>query len=157
MLVSEETVTTYQLHDGDRLTLRLQNARTHRYVPIVFHFVGISREFPTAPHDSFLVTNASYVAQQTGTPAREIVLLRVAPGRIDAVSLRAAAIVSRLPGARVSTLLQTRRSIGSSLTAVDLRGLTAIELLFAVIFIGAATGLVLALGFSQSADERSPC
>jgi putative ABC transport system permease protein len=149
VLVSEETVTTYQLHDGDRLTLRLQNARMHRYTPVAFHFVGISREFPTAPRDSFLVANASYVARQTGTSAGEIVLLRVAPGRIDAVSHRAAQIVSALPGAKVSTVLQTQRNVGSSLTAVDLRGLTAIELLFAVVFIGAATGLMLALGFAE--------
>lgn len=41
--------------------------------------------------------------------------------------------------------------IGSSLTAVDLAGLTRIELVFAVIMVAGATGLVLALGL---ADRR---
>ncbi len=51
VLVSEETVKTYQLKEGGPLTLRLQNAHTHRYEPVPFHFVGITREFPTAPKD----------------------------------------------------------------------------------------------------------
>lgn len=149
VLVSEETVTTYQLHEGDLVMLRLQDARTHRYKPVSFHFVGISREFPTAPHDSFLITNASYVARQTGSPAAEIVLMHVQADRIDAVAALAQRLVAGLPGVKVTTILQTQRKLGSSLTSIDLHGLTAIELLFAVIFIGAATGLMLALGLSE--------
>jgi putative ABC transport system permease protein len=42
-----------------------------------------------------------------------------------------------------------QRTIGSTLTAVDVRGLTAIELAFAVLFVAAGTGLMLALGFAE--------
>lgn len=149
VLVSEETVQTYQLHLGDALTLRVQHAGSHAYVPVKFTFIGVTREFPTAPKDSFLVANASYVAAQTGTDAAELVLLRAQPGRIDDVAAGARRVVRDLPGAHVTTIVETQRKIGSSLTAVDLRALTALELLFALIFVAAATGLMLALGLAE--------
>ncbi|HEY8297412.1 MAG TPA: ABC transporter permease [Candidatus Baltobacteraceae bacterium] len=149
ILVSEETVTTYQLHLGDSLTLRLQNVRTHAYVPVKFRFIGVSREFPTAPKDSFLIANMAYVSQQTGSNAAEDVLLNVKNGAIASVSRSAGKIVAGLPGAKVTDVLQSRRKVGSSLTAIDLHGLTAIELIFAVLFVAASTGLLLALGFTE--------
>jgi putative ABC transport system permease protein len=42
-----------------------------------------------------------------------------------------------------------RHLIGSSLTAVDLAGLTRLELAFALMMVGAAAGLVLWLGLSD--------
>ena len=149
VLVSEETVQTYQLRLGDSLTLRLQNARSHAYVPVRFRFVGITREFPTAPKDSFLVANASYVAQRTHSTAAEVVLIRTREGTIPAVSADAGRIAGRAPGSHVTNILAAQRAVGSSLTAVDLRGLTALELFFAIIFVAASTGLMLALGFSE--------
>ncbi|MDP9018767.1 MAG: ABC transporter permease [Candidatus Eremiobacteraeota bacterium] len=149
VLVSEETVTSYQLHLGDRLTLRLQDGKTHRYVPVSFHFAGISREFPTAPHDSFLIANAAYVARATRAAGAEFVLMRVTPGAIGIVERGAKNITSAVPGAHVSTILETQHSIGSTLTALDLHGLTTLELFFAALFIATATGLMLALGIAE--------
>jgi putative ABC transport system permease protein len=150
VLVSEETVQTYQLHAGDTVMLRLQHAGSHAYVPVKFRFIGVTREFPTAPHDSFLVVNASYVAAQTGTGAAEIVLLRAQrPGAIDDIAREVRRVARDLPGARVTTIVETQRKIGSSLTAVDLRALTALELVFAIVFVAAATGLMLALGLAE--------
>jgi putative ABC transport system permease protein len=149
VLVSEETVQTYQLHLGDPLTLRLQNARTHQYAPVRFIFAGVTREFPTAPKDSFLVANASYVARATGSNAAEIVLLHTRPAAIAPVAAAARRIAVSLPGATVTDIVQTQRQVGSSLTAVDLRALTAVELFFAVVFVAASTGLMLVLGFSE--------
>ena len=58
ILVSEETVNDFQLNQGDKLNLRLQSAVDHQYHVVPFTFVGVVREFPTAPKDSFLVANA---------------------------------------------------------------------------------------------------
>ncbi|GAC1305267.1 MAG: hypothetical protein NVSMB19_16620 [Vulcanimicrobiaceae bacterium] len=149
VLVSEETVQTYQLRLGDALTLRLQNARTHRYAPVHFRFIGVTREFPTAPKDSFLVANASYVAAQTGSSDAEVVLLRARPKAIAAVAAAANVIAARLPGATVTDIAATQRRVGSSITSVDLEALTRLELLFAVIFVAAGTGLMLALGLAE--------
>ncbi|HXL86871.1 MAG TPA: ABC transporter permease, partial [Gemmatimonadaceae bacterium] len=54
-----------------------------------------------------------------------------------------------LPGARVTDLGSVLKSISSSLTAVDLHGLTWIELSFAILLIAGASGLVLGLGLIE--------
>src|SRR5439155_2593527 len=76
VLVSDETVRDFQLQAGDLLRLQLQFAGDHAYHVVPFHYVGIVREFPTAPTDSFLVANASYVAGATGSPAFQTLLVR---------------------------------------------------------------------------------
>jgi len=148
VLVSEEVQQTYKLQPGDPIKLRLQNAQTHQYQVVPFRFLGVVREFPTAPKDSFMIANASYAAQQTGTDAAEIVLLRTT-GSAAAVADQARQVVSALAGAKVTDIGQTQRTISSSLTAVDLRGLTGLELTFAVLLVAGATGLVMALGMAE--------
>ncbi|MBB3932420.1 putative ABC transport system permease protein [Kaistia hirudinis] len=149
VLVSDETVTDYQLNLGDTLNLRLQGA-DHQYHVVPFVFIGVVREFPTAPRDSFLVANAAYIAKMTGLPAREIILMR-ASGDMAAVEKAALAITDGLPGIQVRSLAEATHLIGSSLTAVDLSGLTRLELTLAVLMVVGSTGLVLALGL---ADRR---
>lgn len=148
LLVSQETVNDFQLTVGDLIKLRLQNAVDNQYRTVTFHFIGVVAEFPTAPHDSFLVANASYVAAQTGNSHSEVVLVR---GRSDpgAVALAIGGILGTESPLKVTDLSQAARLIGSTLTAVDLRKLTAIELSFAVLLVAGATGLVLSLGFAE--------
>ena len=150
ILVSAETVKDFQLNPGDRLNLRMQSAADHQYHVIPFRFIGIVREFPTAPRDSFLVANAAYIARVTGADASEIVLLKTAAASAD-IAVIARTIVAPLPGVKVTELGETVRLIGSSLTAVDLGGLTRLELGLAVLLVASATGLILALGL---ADRR---
>ena len=147
-LLSQETVNDFQLHLGDVVNLRLQSASDHQYHAVPFHFIGVVHEFPTAPHDSFIVANADYVAQRTGDAAREVVLVR---GNVPPTQLASAVgpIAAGLPGARVSDLGTVQRAISSSLTAVDLHGLTWIELSFAILLIAGANGLVLGLGLIE--------
>jgi putative ABC transport system permease protein len=148
VLVSRETVNDFRLSPGDRLNLRLQSARDHKYRVVPFTLIGVVREFPTAPRDSFLVANASYVAQMTGSNAAEIVLMKVR-GDPQAVAAQAQQLAGTLKGAHVSDVHSAQRLISSSLTAIDLRGLTALELLFAVLGIAGATGIILALGIGE--------
>jgi len=148
VLVSEETVQDFQLQPGDAINLRLQRTRDHRYHVAPFHFIGVAREFPTAPHDSFLVANAAYIAKQTGSDAAEIVLLRTNTHQ-QAIAARASEIMSGIPGAKVTDLGSVQQAISSSLTAVDLHGLTRLELAFAILLTVGATGLILALGLVE--------
>lgn len=148
VLVSEETVRDYQLNSGDRITLRLQSSRYGKYHPIAFRFIGVTREFPTAPKDSFLLANADYVAAQTGSASREVVLIR-ARGELNDVARRARSVVADMPGVKVTDLASAQRTIGSSLTAINARGLSALELGFAILLLCGATGLMLALSFAE--------
>jgi putative ABC transport system permease protein len=148
VLVSPETVSDFQLQPGDTIRLRLQSAVDQQYHAVPFHYVGIAREFPTAPSDSFLVANVAYVAQQTGSPAVETLLIRTSDSPA-AVAGRVRAQLGGASGAAVRSVDEARRAVDSGLTAISLRGLTRLELVFAVALAAAGAGLVLALGFEE--------
>jgi putative ABC transport system permease protein len=147
ILVSAETVKDYQLHQGDLIKLRLIDARTKQPRVVAFHYVGVVSEFPTAPKDSFFVANQNYVAQQTGTDAIGAFLVDTGGQHTTAVAHRIQSLLG--PSATVTDIATVRNSVGSSLTSVDLAGLTRVELTFALLLAAAAGGLVLALGLTE--------
>ena len=65
ILVSLETITDYSLHPGDLLRLRVLDQSTGRFRIAPFHVVGTVQEFPSAPRDSFMVTNLGYLDRLT--------------------------------------------------------------------------------------------
>ena len=147
VLVSAETVRDFQLLPGDAVTLRLQNGVTKEYTDVAFHYTGVVKEFPTAPSDSFLLANADYITQMTGSDAVGAFLVGTAGGDITSV---ADSLSGQLgTDATVTDINSSRRVIGSSLTAVDLGGLTRVELGFALALAAAATGLTLWLGLAE--------
>ncbi len=148
VLVSEETVKDFQLQEDDTINLRLLDSRDHQYHPVPFKFIGVAREFPTAPRDSFLVANAAYIASVTGTDAAEYVLMK-AKGDPTMLAQQVRGALKADASLKVTNIGQAAHLIGSSLTAVDLGGLTTIELAFAVVMAAAAAGLMLALGFIE--------
>jgi putative ABC transport system permease protein len=143
VLVSQETVNDFQLAMGDIINLRLQSVVDHQY-----HVVPVVKEFPTASRDSFFAANSKYVTEQPGSAAAEIVLTRAAG---DPAAVAAAIMVTLGAESPLKTtdIGHAARLIGSSLTAIDLRALTSIELSFAVLLATAATGLILVLGFGE--------
>lgn len=148
VLVSPETVIDFQLQPGDLIRLRLQSAQDHQYHVIPFHYAGIAREFPTAPSDSFLVANASYIAAQTKAPSVETLLIGTSQSPAT-VAKEVRTTLGATSGATVRDIQEQRRITNSSLTAISLRGLTRIELSFAVVLAAASAGLVLALGLEE--------
>ena len=148
VLVSEETVHDFQLQPGDTVNLRLQFASDHAYHQVPFTYVGVAREFPTAPHDSFLVTNSDYVARTTGSAAPQVLLIRtnVPP---TAVTGEVQNLLGPASGATVSDIVTEQRITLSGLTAIDLAGLTKLELVFALLLAAGASGLVLAIGLGE--------
>jgi putative ABC transport system permease protein len=147
VLVSAETVQDFQLNPGDLLNLRIQDNTTKQLRTIPFHYAGVVKEFPTAPRDSFFVANADYVASQTGSDAVGAFLIDTGGRNQPAV---AAALRDKVgTAATVTDLMQVRAQVGSSLTSVNLAGLTRLELTFAVLLATAAGGLVLAAGLAE--------
>ncbi|HEY1865181.1 MAG TPA: FtsX-like permease family protein, partial [Roseiarcus sp.] len=100
------------------------------------------------PRDSFLVANADYVAEKTGGATAEIVLMRVA-GDPEPVAAAARKAFADVPGVRVTSVGETQRLISSTLTAIDLRGLTTLELTFAVTAVIAGAGLLFGLDIAE--------
>lgn len=147
LLVSQETVKDFQLNPGDTVNLRLQDSRTKALHTVPFHYAGIVKEFPTAPKDSFFVANAGYIAKTTGSDA-------VGAFLIDTGGTHQKSVANRLrqqlgTSATVTDVTRTRSAVGSSLTSVDLAGLTRIELGFAILLAAASGGIVLALGLAE--------
>ena len=147
LLVSDETVKDYQLNLGDPIKLRLQDNQTKQLVDVAFHYAGVAKEFPTAPHDSFLIANADYVAKATGSNAVGSFLIVTSGSSPTEVANRVRDQVGTT--ASVTDIGSSKRLIGSSLTAVDLSGLTRVELGFALVLAAASTGLVLWLGLAE--------
>jgi putative ABC transport system permease protein len=148
VLVSEETVHDFQLQPGDTVNLRLQFASDHAYHQVPFTYVGVAREFPTAPHDSFLVANRDYVAQATGSPASQVLLIHT-NGSPPTVTAEVQQLLGPASGATVKDIVTEQRITLSGLTAIDLAGLTKLELVFALLLAAGASGLVLAVGLGE--------
>ncbi|MCU1469304.1 MAG: hypothetical protein JWQ39_453 [Glaciihabitans sp.] len=147
ILVSAETVKDFQLHPGELIKLRLQNASTQKLVTVNFHYVGVANEFPTAPKDSFFIANSDYVTRMTGDASVGSFLVNTGGQSTNAV---AAGLRHKLgTSATVVPITAARSSVGSSLTSVDLAGLTRVELAFALVLAAAAGGLVFALGLAE--------
>jgi putative ABC transport system permease protein len=147
VLVSAETVHDFQLLPGDQLTLRLQDGITKQYIDVPFHYAGVVKEFPTAPSDSFLLANAAYIAEATGSDTVGAFLVDTNGTNINQVATALRDQVGT--SGTVTDIESSRRIIGSSLTAVDLDGLTRVELGFALALAAAATGLTLWLGLNE--------
>ncbi|MCW2803291.1 MAG: hypothetical protein JWN06_1508 [Propionibacteriaceae bacterium] len=147
VLVSQETVTDYQLKAGDHLKLRLQDSRTHSYREIPFTYIGIATEFPTAPKDSFLVANQDYLAQQTRDGSIGTYLVDTGGQNTAGITQQLRSLLGT--GANITDLSTVRGQIGTSLTSVNLKGLTAVELTAAIGLAIAASGLVLGLGLNE--------
>ncbi|MDX6731997.1 MAG: putative transport system permease protein, partial [Baekduia sp.] len=147
ILVSAETVKDFQLTPGDLVNLRLQDGQTKAYKTVPFHYIGVAKEFPTAPKDSFFVANESYVSKATGSNAVGAFLVQTDGTSPATVARRLQGVVGT--SAAVTNIVDQRHIIGSNLTAVELSGLTKVELGFALVLAIAASGLALGLGFQE--------
>ncbi len=147
VIVSQEVVTDYQLKPGDHIALRLLDQRTRKEITTQFTYIGITKEFPTAPKDAYLITNSNYVAHATGDPGIGTVLIQTNGTSPAVVGQRVAKVVGT--NATVTDINTDRKLISGSLTSVELAGLTRVELAYALILAAAATGLLLWLGLAE--------
>jgi len=155
LLVSAETVKDFQLQPGGIVRLRLQDGATKQLKTVAFHYVGVAKEFPTAPKDSFLIANQAYIAKATGSDAVGTFLIQTDGTNPATVAGRVQHQVGT--SAAVTDIVTQRKIIGSNLTAVELKGLTRVELGFALILAICASGLALGLGSANgAARSRSP-
>ncbi len=151
ILVSKETVTDYSLNIGDLLKLRVLDHATGNLRVTPFHVVGIVQEFPSAPRDSFMVTNLDYLLASTHDPGPNVVFAKT-HGDAAAVARRIAD-VARPAGAGVKDITTQTAQTVSSITTVDMSGIAKIEEAFAVILAAAAMALFVVLGLAERKHE----
>ncbi len=150
ILVSKETMTDYQLSLGDLLRLRVLDRGRGRFHIVDFHVAGVVQEFPAAPRDSFMVANLAYLqaADHAGGPN----LLFVRSGS-PARTAAAIAARTRQDGVITKSIDQQTRETVSSITTVNLGGISRIEEIFALALTAAAVALYIALVLSDRRHE----
>lgn len=151
ILVSKETITDYSLNLGDLLRLRVLDHRSGSFRVAPFHVVGIVQEFPSAPKDSFMVANLAYLHRLTHDPGSNVVFVRAA-GDPGALARRVAAATAPF-GVSVKDIgAQTAQTV-SSITTVDLRGISRIEEVFVLVLAAATMALFVTVGLAERRQE----
>ena len=151
ILVSKETITDYSLRLGDLLRLRVLDHATGRFRVAPFHVVGVVQEFPAAPKDSFMVANLPYLEHVTHGPGPNLVFVR-ANGDPGALAHRVALATSR-DGTNVKDITRQTAQTVSSITTVNLRGISRIEEAFVLTLAAAAMALFVSVGLSERRTE----
>jgi putative ABC transport system permease protein len=150
ILVSRETITDYQLSLGDLLRLRVLDHRTGRFNVVPFHVIGVVQEFPSAPRDSFMVTSLAYLEAVDHAGGPNVVFAK--SGDPVATAARIATATQR-DGTVVKDISHQAQQTVTSITAVDLRGISRILEAFTVLLAAAAMGLFIALGQIERRQE----
>jgi putative ABC transport system permease protein len=151
ILVSREMITDYSLRTGDLLKLRVLDHATGRFRVLPFHVLGIVQEFPSAPKDSFMVANLRYLAAADHAGGPNVVFARTG-GDPRAVARRVAA-ATRADGTIVKDIRRQTAHTVSSITTVDLTGISHIEEAFAIALAAGAMALFVALEIAERRQE----
>jgi putative ABC transport system permease protein len=151
VIVSKETISDYSLKLGDLLKLRVLDRSTGRFRIAPFHVAGIVQEFPSAPRDSFMVVNLAYLERVTHDPGANVVFAK-ASGSPTALAHRITQ-ATKSDGTIVKDIPQQTAQTVSSITTVDLGGISKIEEAFALLLAAAAMGLFVAVGLAERRQE----
>jgi putative ABC transport system permease protein len=150
ILVSKETIGDYQLHLGDLLRLRVLDRSTGQFNAVPFHVEGVVQEFSSAPRDSFMVANLSYLQAADHAGGPNVVFARSSdPGPTAA----RVAQTTAADGTIVKDITERTQQTVSSITTVDLRGISHIEEVFTIALAAAAMGLFVALAVIERRHE----
>jgi putative ABC transport system permease protein len=151
IVVSKETITDYSLKAGDLLRLRVLDHRSGNFRIVPFHVLGTVQEFPSAPRDSFMVANLSYLqaADRAGGPNVVFASTSEDPA---AVAVRVATATKGF-GVSVKNIRQQAVQTVSSITTVDLTGISRLEQAFAIVLAAAAMWLFVNLVVSERRHE----
>jgi putative ABC transport system permease protein len=151
ILVSKETITDYSLNLGDLLKLRTLDHRTGTFHVVPFHVAGIVQEFPSAPKDSFMVANLSYILQATHDPGPNVVFAQTNGNPSHVAQAVARGVTAK--GALVKNITDQATQTASSITTVGLRGISRIEEAFALLLAAGALILYSVMAFAERRQE----
>jgi putative ABC transport system permease protein len=151
ILVSKETITDYALKPGDLLKLRVLDRSTGRFRVVPFHVVGTVQEFPSAPKDSFMVTNLAHLERASHGAGPNVVFARASQNPV-AVAARVKRATLR-DGTIVKDIREQTAQTVSSITTVNLDRISRIEEVFSVLLAAGAMALFVALAVAERRHE----
>ncbi len=150
ILVSKETIGDYSLRIGDLLKLRVLDRASARFHVVPFHVVGVVQEFPSAPRDSFMVANLTYLQAADHAGGPNVVFVKSSDPLATAARVAAA---TSADGTIVKNIRQQTQQMASSITTVDLRGISDIEEVFTIVLAATAMGLFVAVAVIERRQE----
>ena len=145
VIISFEQAEKYNIQVGDQVLMRLFNRSTGEYHEAQAVTVGLFIYFPTSAQDSDFILNSTFMVQQSGYAPANFFLVKT-DGQPATIERAGAAIGARFKNVlpvRVSSTETVLRIDQSSLTALNLGGLGAMERLYAVLV--ACLGLAIFL------------
>lgn len=154
VLVSDELARTFNVERGDQVAVRLPRP-DGTLVPITFRAVGVFTNFPAFPQGIDLVADRTTVATAIGKTTADFFLLRTA----DASGETLAGVAERVRAAQASSafLVQTSQDAydqdQSTLTALNLGGLSGIEVAFTALMCAAAAAIFVATTLATRRKE----
>lgn len=145
VIISVEQAEKYNIQVGDPVLLRLFNRATGEYHDTRAVAVGLFIYFPTSAQDSDFILNRDFMAAQSGSSAIDYVLLKDdgQPGTTARVARALTAQFKNQLPVRVQTTATVVRVEQSSLTALNLGGLGAMERLYTVLVASLGLGVFL--------------
>ncbi len=150
IIISEETAHDYSIVAGDHMNIRLQKATDGSFVTVTFQVVGVAREFPTAPKDSFLVVNQEFLQQQIGSDTVATFLVRAAGDPAQLANTLRTHFAD--PTLQITSINSVTAQLTSTLTTISLDTLTRIEWLYTIMI--AVVALLIFL-LSLLAERRT--
>jgi putative ABC transport system permease protein len=150
IIVSKETIADYQLNIGDLLNLRVLDHSTGKFNVVPFHVAGIVQEFPSAPRDSFMIANLPYLQSVDHAGGPNVVFAKASD---PSGTAGAVAAVTKGDGTIVKNIGEQVAQTTSSITTVDLRGISDIEEAFTIALAAAAMALFFALEVIERRHE----
>jgi putative ABC transport system permease protein len=151
ILVSKETITDYSLGVGDLLRLRVLDHHSGKFRIVPFHVVGTVQEFPSAPRDSFMVANLAYLQKADRAGGPNVVFVNA--GEDPAAVAARVATATKGFGVSVKDIRQQSVQTVSSITTIDLTGISRLEQAFAIILAAAAMWLFVNLVVNERRHE----
>jgi putative ABC transport system permease protein len=143
ILVSAELARTFDVRPGDQVKVQLLD-KAGKKVPVTFHAAGLFKNIAGFPQGIDLVANLAFYQSATSNPRVDLFLVRTAdPSRAAVTGV--AALIKGGPGRKAPVLVETTATAinrdSSSLAAVNLRGLGALESVFTVLM--SAAGIAI--------------
>jgi putative ABC transport system permease protein len=151
ILVSKETITDYSLGVGDLLRLRVLDHRSGKFRIVPFHVAGTVQEFPSAPRDSFMVANLAYLQKADRAGGPNVVFVNA--GEDPAAVAARVASATKGFGVSVKDIRQQSVQTVSSITTIDLTGISRLEQAFAIVLAAAAMWLFVNLVVNERRHE----
>jgi putative ABC transport system permease protein len=151
VLLATQLADAYSVQVGDPILFRALDRTTNQYAQFKGKVVGLLTQFPASGQSSFLVMNLPFLEQATHDSTVTLFLASAA-GSPSAAAQNVRAAFSTLP-MQVQDIDTAIVATGSSLTSLNIVGLSTIESLYTLIIASVGLGIFLMAMVYQRARE----